>query len=690
MIASAGCLLLTTAAVSAGDVLDQSYWHWRNPYPNGNNLRGAAYGAGTFVAVGTSGTIMTSTNGQVWESRESGVVVRFNQVIYAQGAFVAVGNGGAILSSTNGIDWVSHSTSPDYDLRGVVFAGGKYVIVGYYFIEATGSGGQLILTSDRLGQWSVRQYPSSKPLNQVTYGDGFFMAVGGAANTVPATILTSTNGLDWTDLSHEDIYSLTSVGFGSGVFVTVNNYGDTWTSSDRTNWLHQAIGGFPAMWGVSFVGNQFLVPGATTVGSARLILTSIDGTNWAGLDSTAADPLFAVTGGESGYVAVGQHGQIVSSSDGTTWTNQTSFLFSHLGWFSAVTFGNGRFVAVGQNIGASTDGVTWEMSNATVPALLTDVTFGGDRFLAAGLKGSILWSDDGLAWQSAQIAPEIQLTSCAYGSGVYLVAGISAGPSPVDSGWLLASTNLTDWETVYHATNKVPRRIVYGSGRFVVSASSQRLALVSSNGLDWTEVSTDPVGITDMVFADGQFVALEGRSTNGLDWTFNSAEDREFVSLNFLADIAFGDGVFVALDSWDVGEPGPAGGGVWVKSGGGSIWTSTNGVGWSKGFVSPFTIWDIAFGNGTFVAVGEHTMIVQSADISSLVPIRLSGSLTTNQLFRLTITSAAGLALAVEISSDLQTWQTLRTLVNESGQTNLLETIPPTTGQRFYRAKSLN
>ena len=347
-LATVGGVFLTTAGVSVAGVLDQ--WFWRNPYPTGNDLRGVAYGAGTFVAVGRLGTIMTSTNGQFWEMRESGVGAQFNQVIYAQGAFVAVGSGGTILSSTNGTDWVSHQTSVSYDLRGVVFADGKYVIVGFYFIEASGAAGKLILTSDRLEQWTVKQYPSSQPLNQVTYGNGFFLAVGGGPNTVPATILTSTNGLDWSDLSRSDIYSLTAVGFGNGVFVTVNNFGDIWTSSDRTNWFNQTIGDFPAMWCVSFLDNQFLVPGASAVSGTRVILTSTNGTNWAGFDSTAADPLFAITGdevGEGGYVAVGRHGQIVSSSDASTWTSETIYLFNQATNKvpRKIVYGNGRFVA---------------------------------------------------------------------------------------------------------------------------------------------------------------------------------------------------------------------------------------------------------------------------------------------------------------------------------------------------------
>ena len=252
--------------------------------------------------------------------------------------------------------------------------------------------------------------------------------------------------------------------------------------------------------------------------------------------------------------------------------------------------------------------------------------------------------------------------------------------------WLLSSTNLSEWETVYNSTNVFPDTIVYGNGRFVASAPNQFRVLVSTNGWDWTEASTGGVGISDIVFANDKFVAIEGQSTNGVDWTFNSPQDRFFASENSLADIAFGDGVFVALKSRDLGRV-SGNGGIRSWNGPGSVWTSTDGVRWTRRIASSLAFLDVAYGNGTFVAVGEHTAIVQS---TNLVPIRLSGSINTNQIFNLTITSAAGLALTVEISSDLQSWQTLKTLVNESGETNLLETMPLGSSQRFYRARTSN
>ncbi len=389
------------------------------------------------------------------------------------------------------------------------------------------------------------------------------------------------------------------------------------------------------------------------------------------------------------YVAVGQHGQIISSTNSQLWISETTYLFGHATWFSAVAFGKGRFVAVGSDgIGTSTDGIAWTDVGTTSPALLTDVVFGGDRFLAVGVIGNILWSDDVISWQSTTIPPEIQLNSAAYGNGIYLVNGVSS-KTGYSHAWLLSSTNLSEWETVYNSTNVFPDTIVYGNGRFVAGAPNQFLVLVSTNGWDWTEASTGGVGISDIVFANDKFVAIEGQSTNGVDWTFNSPQDRFFASENGLADIAFGDGVFVALKSRDLGRVTESGG-IRSWNGPGSVWTSSNGVQWTRRIASTLAFLDVAYGNGTFVAVGELTAIVQSTNLANQVPIHLSCSVITNLMFNLTITSAAGLALTVEISSDLQSWQALKTLVNESGETNLLETIPLGSSQRFYRARTLN
>jgi len=78
------------------------------------------------------------------------------------------------------------------------------------------------------------------------------------------------------------------------------------------------------------------------VGAGGTILTSTDGTTWT--LQTSGTPLNGVTYGGGKFAAVGNSGTILTSTDGTTWTAQTSGTTNQL---NGVTYGNGRFVAVG-------------------------------------------------------------------------------------------------------------------------------------------------------------------------------------------------------------------------------------------------------------------------------------------------------------------------------------------------------
>ena len=55
-----------------------------------------------FVAVGNSGTILTSSDGTSWTSPTSGTSNDLKGVTYANSTFVAVGKSGTILTSTDG------------------------------------------------------------------------------------------------------------------------------------------------------------------------------------------------------------------------------------------------------------------------------------------------------------------------------------------------------------------------------------------------------------------------------------------------------------------------------------------------------------------------------------------------------------------------------------------------------------
>ena len=67
--------------------------------------------SGLYVAVGSSGTILTSSDGTTWTSRTSDTSKILNGVSKVNSNFVTVGETGTILSSSDGTSWTS-GTSP--------------------------------------------------------------------------------------------------------------------------------------------------------------------------------------------------------------------------------------------------------------------------------------------------------------------------------------------------------------------------------------------------------------------------------------------------------------------------------------------------------------------------------------------------------------------------------------------------
>src|SRR5215467_9958896 len=70
-----------------------------------NTLHSASFGAGSYVAVGDGGSILSSTDTITWIPRMSGTTNRLNGVRYGASGFMAVGDQGTILNSVDGVSW---------------------------------------------------------------------------------------------------------------------------------------------------------------------------------------------------------------------------------------------------------------------------------------------------------------------------------------------------------------------------------------------------------------------------------------------------------------------------------------------------------------------------------------------------------------------------------------------------------
>src|ERR1700693_2739633 len=92
-----GAALSLAASLASAQVCSE--WLWSNPMPQGNRLNGAAYGGGVFVAVGSAGAVLTSSDGSSWTPRVSNTRSDLFDVAWNGKLFVAVGADGAAFTS---------------------------------------------------------------------------------------------------------------------------------------------------------------------------------------------------------------------------------------------------------------------------------------------------------------------------------------------------------------------------------------------------------------------------------------------------------------------------------------------------------------------------------------------------------------------------------------------------------------
>lgn len=281
--------------------------------------------------------------------------------------------------------------------------------------------------------------------------------------------------------------------------------------------------------------------------------------------------------GDQAFVALASGPGIASSnvwtsSDGSQWTG---FAIPELTGVEGITYGNGSYVAVGNvagypNLGFfghSTSGTNW--TGLFAPAGLRAVAYGNGKYVAVGDMGAVFIMDTQFNGTSYPPPTMDSLKGITFGGGRFVAVG--------DMGRVMVSTNGQTWQT-----NTLPfpspylNAVAYGNGYYVAVGMSGSVWR-SSDGLNWTD------------YSPGAFSEFRG--------------------------IGFGEGVFVTV-GWN-----------------GAIYTSTDGASWiqrDSGVFMPPNLNDIAYGNGSFVAVGDYSTILQSGALNGRPEIMQSPqSLTT-------------------------------------------------------------
>ncbi len=270
----------------------------------------------------------------------------------------------------------------------------------------------------------------------------------------------------------------------------------------------------------------------------------------------------------------------------------------------AVAYGNGIFVVVGQHgtILTSPDGITWTLRPSGVTSDLLGVTYGNGIFVAVGASATILASSDGASWTKENSGTDRWVSGVAYGNGKFVAVGgfhPFCGADPPCGAFILTSTDAVNWENTYLGPSIGGLLgVIYANGIFV-GFDPMGGTVGSPDGMNWTRFSaslTSGYGsFWSLAYGNGIFVGFGEfgevlTSPDGMTWT-KGATVIEPAPLG----IAYANGTFVAVAR------------------NGMILTSLDGVTWTER-ISGITsdLYGVAYGNGTFVIVGEDGAILQS------------------------------------------------------------------------------
>lgn len=453
-------------------------------------LSGVAFGDQKFVAV--FDRIYTSLDAFGWLNQKQVDLGSFPGVAYLGGQFVAVGasNGTNALTSPDGVTWAERitSTSSSQALRRVTYGNEYYVAVGIR--------GSLVISSNAI-DWMPRNASTSNDLFGIAYGNGRFVAVGERG-----TVITSENAKDWLNRGPIALESLTSATATRGLDIIVGDSAATLVSSNPPAWERVPTGANSNVVGVFDVNGRFM---ASLAGGG--ILASANGLDWT---PCSVEQPFTVRGigfGSGRYVAVGDlAGGLWISDDGSAWILRSAP--TGFNYLSDVAHGAEAWVAVGQNgrIIRSTNGLAWNTVNSGTSSPLKGVAFAEGQFVVVGGNSALLKSPDGLAWNTITTTNAADLNDVAYGDGIFVVVGSNGMILSSDDGstWVRRSPGITDH--LY--------AVSYGKGRFLAIGASGtilqsdplslapiRLDLRSTNGFELT--LTGPFPRTyDIEYAD--------------------------------------------------------------------------------------------------------------------------------------------------------------------------------------------
>ena len=516
-----------------------------------NNWQSVAYGNGKFVAVADT-AITYSTDGVNWTNPPFSSDFRQSWfgVTYGDGKFVAVsvdGSPSQSMYSTDGITWtkVTTQSSSWYEL---VYGGDKFVAVGTSAImySLTGTGADEDITTLALTPTS-KDLKYFNPGDKVTqaanfgtvksvgtdelvlrdtaaegwtatttidtrtgwyglaYGAGKFVALAYNSTTPRYSVMTSPDGITWTGIYNNDMATKgwDALVYANGKFVAVAQEGSprsaysldgiTWTAASSIyNYLYT---------GLAYGNNTWV---AATMHTGTVAFSTDDGDYWLTISEVFGSGKVMGSGcvafGDGKFVlmlggtAAAPQGSSAISTDGQAWTAYSLPSEVQTVAWSDITYGDGKFVAVGNWQSAATsqmiysfDGITWLTGSGAGSVSYVSVVYADNKFVAgASGVGGTAWSTDGITWnaEGTTITQSNGWRALAYGDGKFVAVGLTDTTVGMYSETGTGVDEISDWTTSVGQAAELDKPL---SGAGTYDSHTGSVMTVGNSNTEWVD-----------------------------------------------------------------------------------------------------------------------------------------------------------------------------------------------------------
>jgi len=646
-------LLLLTCLPLAGlhaQTLPQR-WRWSNPAPHGANIYASTHGQGLTVQVGERGQIYVSEDREYWVPKSTGTtrslravtffgdrlvvtgeagtvlyadsledfqLVNLNTEDWLEGVassgtrLVAVGDNGAIYTSTDGANW-NRESRPDGSsawLRGVAWGNNRFVVVGENGFIATGN------TTG--SSWNQRASGVTTHLNRVAYINDKFWAVGDGG-----VVLTSNTGTSWSPVSGVSATGNLFDVIGTNQTTLLLGGSELRLSLDGSTWSDELNPAKPApalpwTYFSGVIGTNFVFASGRSGVGAEAATTNGADYQWVVRHQPVRSWLWDLVRTEKFYLAVGDHGTLLSSVQGVTWDLELT--------------PDSATNSILLGVGGTTNGLVAVGNQGTIlfsPNLVTNVVFTNADTTTITNPASMV----GIVWHAVEPRPvAADLQGVAWSNGLFVVTGAE--------GTILNSTDGTNWQTRASPTTKFLSSVAVFPGGFVATGDGGTI-LTSADGASWTARAS---GVTNWLFRTrwlhDRLVAVgeEGvilTSPDGVTWT-----PRTSGTTNWLNHAAY------AANTW------------YAAGNRGTLLASASTLTWTNaGTLTEKSLYGLATdGNGQLVAAGLEGVILRTQLTPLMDPVKFLdfGAADGEQVFLLS--AKPDVRFALQQSTNLVDW----------------------------------